>query len=81
MNIDTQFLLQMLVYALSFGTFYGATSVRLKNLEVKMDKHNNLIDRVYKLEHKIEVLTNKDFAKTGKGKNNTYEGNFVHYDC
>mgnify|MGYP005904342077 CR=1 FL=1 len=47
------------------GTFGGIlascklTSYRIEQLEKKVDKHNNLIDRTYKLEEKVEVLSEK----------------------
>ncbi len=59
MNIDVQFLIQILIYALSFGTFYGTTTIRLKNLEQKMDKHNNFIQRIYSLEDKVKNANQK----------------------
>ena len=33
------------------------TTYRIEQLEKKVDKHNNLIDRTYKLEKSFEVLT------------------------
>lgn len=33
------------------------TMYRIEQLEEKMDKHNNIIERVYKLEQKVEDLT------------------------
>lgn len=32
------------------------TNYRIKQLEMKVDKHNNLIERTYKLEEDIKVL-------------------------
>lgn len=34
-------------------------SYRLKQLEAKVDKHNNLIDRTYELERRADVLEEK----------------------
>lgn len=63
MQVDTQFWLQMLVYAVSFGAFYGTTVTRLKALEHKMDKHNSVMERTFRLEesaksahHRIDEL-------------------------
>ena len=50
MEFDSGFWMQVLVYAVSFGIFYGNVMVRLKALERKMDQHNNVIARTYKLE-------------------------------
>lgn len=33
------------------------TTYRIEQLEKKVDKHNNLIDRTYKLERNFEVLS------------------------
>ncbi len=59
MSVDTQFLVQMLIYSLSFGVFYGTTTIRLKNLEQKMDKHNNVIERIYSLEEHSKSMSEK----------------------
>ncbi len=59
MSVDTQFLIQMLIYSLSFGVFYGTTTVRLKTLEQKMDKHNNMIVRIYSLEEHSKNMNEK----------------------
>ena len=33
------------------------TNYRIEQLEKKVDKHNNLIDRTYKLERKVDMLS------------------------
>lgn len=33
------------------------TNYRIEQLEKKVDKHNNLIDRTYKLEKKVDMLS------------------------
>ena len=48
------------------GTFVGTmggimtsnklTSYRLNLLEQKVDKHNNLIDRMYKVENRVSII-------------------------
>ena len=35
------------------------TRYRLKQLELKVDKHNSLIERMYKVEGKVEALESK----------------------
>ena len=48
------------------GTFGGIivsnklTTYRIEQLEKKVDKHNCLIDRTYKVEEKIAVIENKE---------------------
>jgi hypothetical protein len=53
----------MVIYAVTIGSFAGTTLTRLKNLERKMDKHNNMIERLAKVEastssahHRIDEL-------------------------
>ena len=65
MKIDMQFLIQMFVYAITFGTMYGNFKTKLDYLEKKMDKHNQLQDRMSVVEqsvksahHRIDDLKN-----------------------
>ena len=50
----------------AIGTFGGIlvtnrlTNYRIEQLEKKVDKHNNLIERTYKLEERISVIENKE---------------------
>ena len=47
------------------GSLFGViasgklTAYRIEQLEKKVDKHNNLIERTYKLEEKTELLAEK----------------------
>lgn len=47
-----------------FGIIYGTkkstdiVEYRLKELEAKQDKYNNLINRTYKIEERISILEN-----------------------
>jgi len=61
--MTTEFWIQMVIYAVTIGSFAGTTLTRLKNLERKMDKHNNMIERLAKVEastssahHRIDEL-------------------------
>ena len=63
MQLSTDFWVQILAYACSFAAVYGRLMVRIQYLEQKMDKHNNLVERVYQLEaseknahHRIDEL-------------------------
>lgn len=42
----TEFWVQILVYAVSLGSFGGVVLTRLGQLEKKMDKHNSLVERM-----------------------------------
>ena len=63
MQLSTEFWVQILAYACSFAAVYVRLMVRIQYLEQKMDKHNNLVERVYQLEaseknahHRIDEL-------------------------
>ena len=49
-------LIQLVVYGVSIGVIYGTMKTRLNYIEQKLDKHNNVVERVYKLETDQEVL-------------------------
>ncbi|NBH83459.1 hypothetical protein D3Z56_11210 [Lachnospiraceae bacterium] len=49
-------LIQLVVYGVSIGVIYGTVKTRLNYIEAKLDKHNNVVERVYKLETDQEVL-------------------------
>lgn len=74
MEFNTQFWIQMLVYAVSFGTMYGSVKTRLDYLEKKMDKHNQLQDRMVAVEqsakqshHRIDELREEIRADEARG--------------
>ena len=55
--------MQIIVYVAGFAFVWGQINTRIKYLEEKVDKHNNVIERVYKLEesaksahHRIDEL-------------------------
>ena len=41
-------LIQLVVYGVSIGAIYGTIKTRLNYIEAKLDKHNNVVERVYK---------------------------------
>lgn len=51
-----QLWIQILAYAVSVGCLYGALSTRLKVLEKKVDVHNHLVERMYRVETKIDLM-------------------------
>ena len=66
MQLSTEFWLQLLTYACSFAAVYGRLMVRIQVLEQKMDKHNNLVERMQAVEdraksntHRIDTLDDK----------------------
>jgi hypothetical protein len=52
--MQTQFWIQMIVYAVSLGSLGGVVLTRLNYLEKKMDKHNNLIERMATCESSVK---------------------------
>ncbi len=48
--MSTEFWVQMVVYAISIGSFAGVVLTKLAYLEKKMDKHNGLVEKVAVLE-------------------------------
>lgn len=48
--MSTEFWIQMVVYAVSLGSFGGMVVTKLNALEKKQDKHNGLIERMVAVE-------------------------------
>ena len=54
--MGTEFWIQMIVYGVSFGTAVGAFTTKLKYIEAKLDKHNQLVERTYLLEKDVALI-------------------------
>ncbi|QHI71469.1 hypothetical protein [Aminipila terrae] len=52
--MGTEFWIQMIVYAVSLGSFGGVVLTKLNNLEKKQDKHNGLIERMVVVEQSVK---------------------------
>lgn len=52
-------LIQLVVYGVSIGVIYGTVKTRLNYIEKKLDKRNNVVERVYKLEQDQAVIMEK----------------------
>lgn len=50
MQLSIEFWVQIIVYAISLGSFAGVTLTKLKYLEKKQDKYNSLIERMVAVE-------------------------------
>jgi hypothetical protein len=65
--MSTEFWVQMVIYAISIGSFAGVVLTKLAYLEKKMDKHNGLVEKVAVLERadndKERRLANLERAK------------------
>jgi len=46
----------LISYVVGLAIFYGYTNARLKNLEDKLKDQNNLVERLTRLEEKINLL-------------------------
>lgn len=49
-------IIQLGVYGASIGTIYGTMKTRLNYIEQKLDKHNCLVERTYKIEKDIATM-------------------------
>jgi hypothetical protein len=49
-TMTTEFWVQMIVYAVSIGSFAGVILTKIGYLEKKMDKHNELVERMAAVE-------------------------------
>lgn len=56
-------LVQLVVYGVSIGVIYGVMRTRLDYIEKKLDKHNNVAERVYKLEADSKVVFEKNISR------------------
>ena len=71
MSFDTEFWVQLIVYAVSFAFAWGNVTTRLHYLEEKMDKHNNMQERLAIVEqsaksahHRLDDLKEEVHEKT-----------------
>ena len=49
-QFSSEFWTQSVLYAVSVGAIYGGLTYRIKSLEEKVNRHNSLIERMYKVE-------------------------------
>ena len=58
-QFSIEFWIQIIIYAVSFGVVFGQFQTKIKYLERKLDKHNNVIERLYKLEERTKSAHNR----------------------
>lgn len=58
-QFDMSFWIQMVVYAVSFGVFYGRITTQIAHLEKKVEKHNSVVERTVALEHDLDNLSRR----------------------
>lgn len=54
-EFDVSFWVQMVVYAVSFGVFYGKITTQISNLEKTVEKHNGIVGKVAVVERDIKA--------------------------
>lgn len=67
MEMSVGFWIQLIVYAVSFGSLAGTILTRLKYMEKKLEEHNKIVERMYCAELKIDKLFN--IIDEWKGRN------------
>lgn len=48
--MDIKFLVQVMIYIVTLGSFYGKLTTELKYMKEKLDKHNSFQDRLVMVE-------------------------------
>lgn len=56
MEFSTANIIQIAIYLITLGTFGGTIMTRLANLERKMDKHNGIVEKVYRCEESLKSV-------------------------
>ena len=54
-QLSTEFWMQILVYVATIAIAWGQITTRIKNLEEKVTKHNNLVERMYVVEENVKI--------------------------
>lgn len=52
-QFDVSFWIQMVVYAVSFGVFYGKITTQISGLEKTVEKHNGVVGKVAVVERDV----------------------------
>ncbi len=70
-------IIEITVYAIALGFAYGRIQSRLRSLEIKMDKHNNFIERLIIQEQRVlelrRMIEEMNIKKYEKGNDKRYE--------
>ncbi len=54
-QLSPEFWIQIIIYAVSFGVVFGQFQAKIKYIEKQLDKHNNVIERLYKIEESTKM--------------------------
>lgn len=52
--MDFNLIVQLAVYLVSIASLGGAILTRIKNLEEKVEKHNSVVERMYRVEESVK---------------------------
>lgn len=53
-ELSAEFWMQLVLYGLSVGVIYGGIRTQIKDLTEKVNKNNNLIERMFKAEESVK---------------------------
>ena len=62
MNLDAN----IVIYLLGLASTWGAVMWRISALEKKVDKHNSMVERTYKLEGQVKELQHEVYDMKGE---------------
>ncbi|MGI6031147.1 MAG: hypothetical protein ACOX7F_06560 [Eubacteriales bacterium] len=54
MQFTTEFWVQIVVYAVTFAAAWGSMNIRIRYLEEKVDKHNQMVERMAAVEQSVK---------------------------
>ncbi len=66
MEVTTSNIITIAIYLITFGTVWGKISTQLSNLEKKVEKHNHVIERVYRCEESLKSAHHRIDEMRGK---------------
>lgn len=66
MEVTMSNIITIAIYLITFGTVWGKISTQLSNLEKKVEKHNHVIERVYRCEESLKSAHHRLDEMRGK---------------
>lgn len=66
MELTMSNIITIAIYLITFGTVWGKISTQLSNLEKKVEKHNHVIERVYRCEESLKSAHHRLDEMRGK---------------
>lgn len=59
MEFSSEFWVQILIYAVTFAAAWGSMNARIRFLEQKVDRHNNMVERLAVAENKLSAVNHR----------------------